>query len=376
MDLLRVPGPSGDEGPVAEVVRTKLLDAGCRESWIFTDQAHRRIGRGFKTGNLVCRLPGTRRGPRLMFSGHMDTVPLCRMALPVRRGRRIVSRGDTALGADNRTAVACLVTLVETLLRASLPHPPMTLVFTVGEEVGLLGARYITRKDLGNPRMGFNFDSGSPHKIIVGAIGADRWVAHVRGRSAHAGVHPEDGVSAILIAAKAIREVERRGYFGSIGKGGRRGTSNPGSVHGGEVTNQVADEVTVRGECRSHDPAFLDRVTGVHREAFAGAAAAVTNVAGQCGKVRFEVERAYDAFELAPDAEVVLRAEAGVKALGGSPERVVVDGGLDANFFNARGLPTVTLGAGQHGAHTVDEHVDIDEFLAGCRLAVEIATGG
>lgn len=373
MDLLKVPGPSGDEGAVSETVRGKLTDAGCRPSWIFSDRAHRRIGRGFTCGNLVCRLPGTVRGPRLMFSAHMDTVPLCRGADPVRRGGRIVPRGDTALGADNRTAVACLVTLAETLLRNEIPHPPLTLVFTVGEEVGLLGARYVTKKDLGNPRMGFNYDAGSPSRICIGAIGADRYQARIKGRSAHAGMHPEDGVSAILIAAKALREIERRGYFGLIRKGRRRGTSNPGSIQGGEVTNQVADDVLVRGECRSHDPAFLDEITGVHRDAFAGAAAAVTTAAGEAGRVRFDVVRSYDAFRLDPEADVVRRAARAMEALGRTPETTVANGGLDANYFNARGIPTVTLGAGQHGAHTVDEYADIDEYLGGCRLAVELA---
>jgi tripeptide aminopeptidase len=375
MDLLRVPGTSGDEGKVAQAVRAKLRAAGCRPSWIVEDRAHHRIGRGFTCGNLICRLPGTTSGPRLMFSGHMDTVPLCRGAQPVRRGGRIVARGATALGADNRTAVACLVTLVEGLLRERPSHPPLTLIFTVGEEVGLLGARYATKKDLGRPCMGFNFDSGAPEKVIVGAIGADRWQAHIRGRSAHAGVHPEDGVSAVLIAARAIRDIERKGFFGAIRKRAGRGTSNTGSVHGGEVTNQVTDEMLLHGECRSHDPAFLDEITRVHREAFARAAGEVRNAAGQCGKVRFEVDRAYHAFVLDPDAEAVTRAEAALRALGRIPERVVVDGGLDANFFHARGVPTVTLGAGQHGAHTVGEYVDLEEFLGGCELACSIATG-
>ena len=311
-----------------------------------------------------------------MFSAHLDTVPLCRGAVPVRRGSRIVPKTATALGADNRTAVACLVTLAEALLGRAIPHPPLTLVFTVGEEVGLLGARHVTRKDLGHPRMGFNFDAGSPAVIVIGAIGADRYEARIRGRSAHAGVHPEDGVSAILIAARAIRDIERRGYVGAVRNGRRRGTANIGSVHGGEVTNQVPDEVLVRGECRSHDPAFLDEITTAHREAFATAAAAVTNVAGRQGRIRFSRERAYDAFRIDPKAEVVLRARGAVEALGYTPETRIVDGGLDANFFNARGIPTVTLGAGQHGAHTVDEYVDLEEYLGGCRLAVEMARQG
>ena len=145
---------------------------------------------------------------------------------------------------------------METLLRRRLPHPPLTFLFTVGEEVGLWGARFARKADLGSPRMGFNIDGGSPEYLITGALGADRWEVEVLGRSAHAGVHPEHGVSATLIASLAISDVSARGYFGKVQRGRRKGTSNVGVVQGGEATNQVTDRVHVRGESRSHDPAL------------------------------------------------------------------------------------------------------------------------
>ena len=140
------------------------------------------------------------------------------------------------------------------------------------------------------------------------------------------------------------------------------------------MTNQVTDKVFVQGECRSHDVAFLDHITDVYRTAFERAAASVTNADGRSGRVAFKAKRAYDPFRLDPDAEVVTRARDAVTSLGRSPALNVVNGGLDANCLNARGLPTVTLGAGQHGAHTLEEYVDIDEYLDGCRLAVVLAT--
>ena len=94
-----------------------------------------------ETGNLIVELPGTRAGPRLLFSTHLDTVPLCAGAKPRREGDRIVSDGTTALGGDDRTGCAVLVALAETLIKHKLPHPPITLLFTVREESGLHGAR-------------------------------------------------------------------------------------------------------------------------------------------------------------------------------------------------------------------------------------------
>ncbi len=50
------------------------------------------------------------------------------------------------------------------------------------------------------------------------------------------------------------------------------------------------------------------------------------------------------------------------------------NGGLDANWLNKHGLPTVTIGAGQYEIHTVNEYIDLTEFAQGCRLAVALAT--
>ena len=373
MDLLRVEGTSGRERAVASLVKEKLIAAGCRASWVRHDTAHRKIAPDFEVGNLIVRLPGTERAPRRLFSGHLDTVPLCRGARPVRRGNRIVAEGDTGLGADNRTAVACLVTLLETLLRKKLPHPPLTFLFTIAEEIGLRGSRHVSLRDLGNPRLGFNIDSGHPRRVVVGALGADRWEVDVNGRSAHAGVHPEDGISALLIASRAIVEMSRRGFFGKIRKGGQEGTANVGVIEGGEATNEVTAKAFVRGESRSHDPTFVATITNAWRDAFRRHAAAVTNASGRRGRITFRSERDYDPFLLSSDDPVVALTQRVIRKLRMRPELVVANGGLDANHLNAMGIPTVTLGAGQHRAHTVDEYADINEYLKGCRLALALA---
>ncbi|MHC4993044.1 MAG: M20/M25/M40 family metallo-hydrolase, partial [Planctomycetota bacterium] len=272
------------------------------------------------------------------------------------------------------TACACLVTLVETVLKHQSDRPPLTVLFTVGEEMGLQGARRVRVTDLGRPKLGFNIDGGDPRSFVVGAVGAERWEVEVRGRSSHAGVHPEQGVSATLIASRAIEDVAARGYFGKIVKGRRRGTSNVGRFHGGEANNQVTDLVQITGESRSHDPQFLDTITAAYRSAFERAAGSVRDDRGRAGRVRFKLRRDYEAFRLDSDSPAVLEARSAARAVGLRPKLLVADGGVDANWLNARGVPTVTLGAGQHRAHTVDEYVDVREYLDGCRLAVALAT--
>lgn len=374
MDLLAIEGLSGRETRVATAVKKKLRAAGAKAGWMRFDAAHQRIGRGYQTGNLIVTLPGTIAAPRRLFMGHMDTVPLCRGAVPVRRGARIVSRGNTGLGADNRTAVACLVTVLENVLTRGLDHPPLTFCFTVGEEVGLRGARVLRKKDLAYPKLGFNIDGGDPADLWIGALGADRWNVEVRGVSAHAGVHPDHGVSAALIAARAIEDAAGRGYFGKIRVKGKKGTANIGLIEGGEATNQVTDRVFVKGESRSHDTRFKQRITEVWRAAFERQAKRVKNHKGLCGKVVFRSVTDYDPFLIDRRAPVVREAVAAARQVGLKPRLRSADGGLDANHLNAKGIPTVTLGAGQHGPHTVDEYVDVREYLNGCRLALSVAT--
>ena len=377
IDLLGIEGTSGREKNVAEAVKAKLERAGCKRSWIGHDQAHKAIGEGYEIGNLIIRIPGQgklRRQPRRLFMGHLDTVPLCRGAVPKRDGDRIVAAGDTALGGDNRTAIAALVTLIETLLAHDADRAPMTVLMTVGEEVGLKGARHVDLGRLGDPEYGWNVDGGDPRSLRIGAIGADRWEAQVHGRSAHAGAHPEDGVSATLIASRAVTAVAEAGYFGKVSKGRQRGSSNVGIFQGGETTNQVTDHVYLKGECRSHTPSFLDRITGSWRRELERAARSVRNASGDHGSVEFTARRDYDAFRMPRTSPPVVAARQALGALGENAEYEITNGGLDANHLNAKGVPTVTLGAGQHAPHTVDEYIELSEYHLGCDLLVQIAT--
>src|SRR5262249_2148347 len=191
----------------------------------------------------------------------------------VRKGNRIVAAGQTALGGDNRTGVACLVTLAATLLERDLPHAPLTLLFTVREESGLWGARHVDPADLGHPLEGYNVDGRGASEVTIAAVGAERWEAEIAGRAAHAGVHPEKGVSATMVAALALAEVHRGGWFGKVCRKEGEGTSNVGSVgdragrSAGEATNVVTDFALVRGEARSHDSRFVKQITAAYREA-------------------------------------------------------------------------------------------------------------
>jgi tripeptide aminopeptidase len=374
--LLGIPGRSGREGRVLELICSELRRAGVARGALQSDQAHRRSPHGGEVGNLALVLPGTRPGPRRLLMAHVDTVPLCEGAKPVVRGR-LVAPADktTALGADDRSGAALVLATALEILRRKLPHPPLTFFWTVQEEVGLVGARYARRGMLARPRLAFNFDGGTPEKLTVGATGGYRMEIRVKGMAAHAGGAPEDGVSAIAIASLAVAELHREGWHGQIRKGGRTGTSNVGVIRGGDATNVVTPQVEVRAEARSHDPAFRERIVRAIERAFRKAARSVRNREGVRGQVRFKGRLEYESFKLPDNEPCVLVAEAAVRSVGGKPVRAIANGGLDANWMTARGIPTVSLGCGQKNAHTTKERLNLAEFHRACRIALCLATG-
>ncbi|HLW64236.1 MAG TPA: M20/M25/M40 family metallo-hydrolase, partial [Gemmataceae bacterium] len=365
---------------IAHEVMAALTEAGVPRSAIRFDSANQRIPVPTQTGNLIVDLPSTRPGPRLLFMTHLDTVPLCAGAKPVRKNDRIVPEGHTALGGDNRTGCAVLVTLAATLIERKLPQPPLTLLFTVREESGLYGAKHVDPKDLHGAVMGFNFDGKSATEICIGAVGAERWQAEITGKASHAGVHPEKGISATMIAALALTDVYRGGWFGKVIQGNKQGTSNVGKVgdqqgqSAGQATNVVTDFVRIHGESRSHDLAFASAITAAYRAAFERAAMQVKDDQGATGKVQFESKLDYYPFHLSESEAAYQHAQKAIARLGWESVSRIANGGLDANWLVRHGIPTVTLGAGQNEIHTTQEFVDLAEFARGCQVALALAT--
>jgi tripeptide aminopeptidase len=374
--MMAIPGRSGHEAAVSEYVSQRLCAAGVRRDALEVDSVPKRSPQGGQIGNLVLRLPGTRRGPRRLLMAHLDTVPLCEGTRPVVQGDRVAPADPrTALGADDRAGAAVVLTAALEILGRGLPHPPLTMFWTVQEEAGLLGVRYGRLGLLGNPRLAFNFDGGNPEKITVGATGGYRLRIHVRGIPSHAGSAPQEGVSAIVLASLAIASLQRHGWHGRIEKTAGSGTSNIGVFRAGDATNVVTAEAELAAEARSHDPVFRRQIVAAIEDAFQQAAGSLENSRGERGGVSIRGQLDYEAFHLPDDEPCTAVAEAAVRAAGGEPVRAISNGGLDANWMIARGIPTVTLGCGQVNPHTTAERLDLRQFRQACRIALRLATG-
>lgn len=373
--MLAIPGPSGQEAAVQRFIVDQLIDAGADRTWIKTDDAQRRTPIDGECGNLCLCLPGTIDGPRRLLMAHMDTVPICVGCKPVRSDNMITSADPaTGLGADNRSGCAVILNAALRILRDGLPHPPLTFLWTIQEEIGLQGARHVDVDMLGAPELGFNFDGGSPNKLTIGATGAYRLNIDIDGIASHAGVRPSDGVSSITVASMAIAKLQADGYLGRIEQPEGKGTANIGTIHGGQATNVLAPKTSLTAEIRSHDSVFRKRVLDRFQSTFEEAVASVTNAAGEHGCVHMESRLDYESFALDDRSVVIQVAEDAVRAVGKEPFHAITDGGIDPNWLNLHGVPTVSFGAGQVNFHTVHEALDIQQFLEACDIAMKLAT--
>ena len=222
--------------------------------------------------------------------------------------------------------------------------------------------------------MGFNFDGGLASKLTIGANGKYDIDIHIQGIAAHAGLRPQEGVSAIAIAGIAIADLQRNGWLGRIERNKESGVSNIGIILGGSATNVVAESAAIKAEVRSHDPGFRRQIVDAYRKAFEDAASSVHNAEGQVGSIQFQAQPFYEAYRLNENEPCIAIAEAAVRSIGGEPIHTVTDGGIDANWINAHGIPMVSLGCGQEKIHTIEETLYLPEFHKACRIALLLAT--
>ncbi len=373
LQLTAIPGGSGQEKDVAQAIVDVLLAAGLDSKHIQYDDAHTKTRIAGNCGNLIIDLPGSGNGPRTMLSAHMDTVPICLGSTPRVDGDEVVSDGNTGLGADDRSGCAAILTAaVERLKAGDENFAPAVLGFFIQEEVGLEGARHLDAQKLGVVDRAFNFDGGPLDKVTVGAIGGERIEIELIGVPAHAGVAPEKGASAIVMASKAIADLHASGWHGRIENEFGVGTANVGVILGGDATNVVTPLVKLRAEARSHDSAMRTRIVAEIKTAFENAAAQIQTESGTAGELRFESRVDYEAFRLPADDPSVTALENVLRSIGREPFQQVAGGGLDANWLNLHGIAAVTVGCGQKNIHTADERLDIGEYQGACLVAAQL----
>ncbi|OGC22088.1 hypothetical protein A2291_07060 [candidate division WOR-1 bacterium RIFOXYB2_FULL_42_35] len=312
-----------------------------------------------KIGNIFVQIKGSVPGTHeILLNAHLDTVSPGKNIKPVVKKGAVFSNGKTILGADNKAGVAAIMEALCVLKENKLPHGDILVLFTIQEETGLLGSRQLDHRKI-KARYGFVFDGGSPQLIHNAAPSQKNIEAWVHGKAAHAGVHPDKGISAIKVAAEAITRM-------NLGRIDRETTANIGIIQGGKATNIIPDKVYLKGEARSRTPHKLTKQLKHMVECLQAAAKK------QKAKVKIKIETIYPAFHI-PAADPILKiVTRAVNKLGLKEVVKASGGGSDANIFNQHGVKSLILGVGAHNLHGVKEKLVIKEFIQGTGLILEL----
>ncbi|WP_079530212.1 M20/M25/M40 family metallo-hydrolase [Halobacillus hunanensis] len=346
LELVQVDSETKNEATIAGVLTKKFEDLGLE---VFEDDAKDKTGHG--AGNLICNLKGTKEGAdTIYFTSHMDTVVPGNQVKPIIEGDYIVTDGTTILGADDKAGLAAILEAIRLIKEQHVEHGDLQFIITVGEESGLVGAKALDPSHL-KAKYGYAIDSnGEVGNIIVAAPTQAKINATVKGRTAHAGLAPEKGVSAITLASKAIAKMP-------LGRIDEETTANIGRFEGGKQTNIVCDHVEILAEARSLVPDKMNAQVEKMKQAF------IQTAEEMGGEVELQVDIMYPGFKQQEGDHVVEVARTAAKQIGRESKLLTSGGGSDANIIAGHNIPTVNLAVGYEEIHTTNERMPVGELV-------------
>lgn len=356
-EMVMIDSSSLEERELADYLLQKLTELGLE---VKEDDAGKK--NDGQAGNVIGYLPGRGlEGPKILLSAHMDRVEPGKGIKPVLKDGVFYSEGDTILAADDLSGVAAILEALTVLKESKVNHCPLKIVFTIAEEIGLLGAKSLDLAEL-DVDFGYAYDcTGKVGDAIIEAPTQNEISILVKGKASHAGVSPEEGVNAIKVAAEAIANLK-------LGRIDDETTANIGIIKGGQATNIVPDRVLLEGEVRSRSNEKLEKVTQEMEKAFKNAAEKYK------AQLEFKSENAYPLYVLSEDEPVVKRCQEAIEKIGRPCRLMPTGGGSDANVFNGKGVPMVNLATGMEKVHSTDEYLPMVELEALVELTLELIT--
>lgn len=362
-ELCEIDSPSRREGRICKRLQEIFCELGAAE--IVEDDSS--VHTGSECGNLIIRFDGGLDLTPIFFSCHMDTVQPADGVRVKRIGDLFTSAGETILGSDDKSGIAACIEAVRLLRERQRPHRPVEFVVTTCEEIGLVGAKALDPQRV-RAREGYALDSTGFAKVVTHAPAANRLTITVNGVAAHAGLHPEWGVNAMVLAGQALAQAPN-------GRIDEETTANFGTIRGGAASNIVPEKVVIEAEVRSHSMAKLERVTDEIREVFATTVAAWTDPTGSAKgapSLSVEVRQDFPVMQLNREDRVMRRVDAAARSIGLELSYEKAGGGSDANIFNGHGLATAIVATGMTNVHSTNEQVELQDMVDLTRLLVAL----
>ena len=330
VELVGLPSTSGHEEHVRAYLEQRLARLG------LTSQVD-------TAGNLIAVLPGE--GEAVLLNAHMDRVPPGLAHTPVLREGILYSDGTTNLGADDAAGLAIVLEILTRVIEEKLPHPPLVIVFTVQEEVGLRGASAFDPAPW-QVREGIVFDNAFEAGVVV-SQGATyiAFDVEISGRTGHPGKDLAQTVNALEIFRAANYP------HGSLADDQTRILI--GRVTAGSARNAVPASVHIEGELRSFEPpAARDQYMRAIQQAFEDAAKQF----GGSARVTFDPHCTSYAVD---ENEPLLALYRAVLAQRGEPLRLRPTFiGSDASALRPR-VKVFTISTGVVNEHSSAEYVPL-----------------
>lgn len=354
IEMVKVSSLSLKEGKFASILFEKLKDLGFE---VYIDKAgEQSCG---DTGNVLGRLKGTLDTKPILLCAHMDTVIPGENIKPIIREGVIYSDGTTILGGDDKAGIAAILEAVRYLKENRIPHGDIEVAFTICEESGMYGSKYM---DYGWLKSGFAFvlDSGEDVGTVIVKAPA-KYSIHtlIKGKAAHAGMAPENGISAIQAAARAIDKMKLLRIDDET-------TANIGRIRGEGSSNIVCDKVEMEMEARSL----------IGSKAEAQVKHMLECIENACREYGAEHETtqflSYPEIDIPKDSEIIKLAVSAIRKIGLEPKLRPTGGGSDTNIMNGKGLQAVTLAIGMTDVHTTSESIAIDDMKKTAELVAAI----
>lgn len=354
-DLVNINSPSKQEKDLSLFLKNYFKNFDAK---ITQDEAGKKINAN--TGNLIIQIKGKQKNkPLLSFWAHMDTVASTENIKLLSKKDRFCTDGNTILGADDKAGIASICEAVTAYTSKYNDYGDIELIFTIAEEIGLMGAKNFTKTNI-KAKEAYVLDcNGTPGTFILKAPSADTFTATITGKAAHAGIEPEKGINAIAVASQAIAKMK-------LGRINKNTTANIGSISGGTARNIIPEQAIIKGEARSFSDIELAKEINSIKECFKQAAK--ENKA----KLTFKIKHEYKTFSLNKEQYIVKRAETAAKNLKLKVKYVSSGGGSDANILNQKGITTLNLGIGMQNAHATNEYILKNDLLTSAKLIFEI----
>ena len=333
----------------------RMLDLAAREMAIMGASIERIPGRQGFGDCIRARFPHPKQGePGILIAGHLDTVhPVGTLEkLPWRReGNKCYGPGVYDMKGGNYLSLEA----IRQLQRAAFTTPlPITFLLTPDEEVGTPSVRDVVEAEAARNKYVLVPEPGRDNNgVVTGRYAIARFNLEATGKPSHAGATLSAGRSAIREMARQIIAVDAMT--------GPDCTFSVGIVHGGQWVNCVATTCTGEALSMAKRQADLDR--GIER---------MLALSGTHDGVAFTVTRGVTRPVWEPDAGTMAlyeKARGVAQQMGMQLPHGSAGGGSDANFTGAMGIPSLDgLGVRGAGAHTLEEHIEVDSLAERGRL--------